>query len=54
MNNLFECLGVSEIDVLLIYCFDVLMEVDEVVEVFFELHKVGKVKYFGVLNFSFC
>lgn len=49
---MFECLGVNEIDVLLIYCLDVLMNVDEVVEVFFELYKVGKVKYFGVLNFS--
>ncbi|CAH8238387.1 aldo/keto reductase [Vibrio aestuarianus] len=52
VNNSLERLGVSEIDVLLIHRPDVLMEADEVAEAFSELHKVGKVKHFGVSNFS--
>ena len=39
-------------DVLLIHRPDVLMDADEVAEAFTELHKVGKVKHFGVSNFS--
>lgn len=52
VNNSLERLGISEIDVLLIHRPDVLMEADEVAEAFSELHKVGKVKHFGVSNFS--
>ncbi|BBM66488.1 oxidoreductase [Vibrio alfacsensis] len=52
VNNSLERLNVSEIDVLLIHRPDVLMEADEVAEAFAELHKVGKVKHFGVSNFT--
>ncbi|EKO3375984.1 aldo/keto reductase family oxidoreductase [Vibrio fluvialis] len=51
-NNSLERLRVNEIDVLLIHRPDVLMDADEVAEAFTELHKVGKVKHFGVSNFS--
>jgi len=52
VNNSLERLGVSDIDVLLIHRLDVLMDADEVAEAFNELHKVGKVKHFGVSNFT--
>lgn len=52
VNNSLERLRVNEIDVLLIHRSDVLMDADEVAEAFTELHKVGKVKHFGVSNFS--
>lgn len=52
VNNSLERLGVDELDVLLIHRPDALMEADEVAEAFNELHKVGKVKHFGVSNFS--
>ncbi len=52
VNNSLERLGVNEIDVLLIHRLDVLMNADEVAEAFNELHKVGKVKHFGVSNFT--
>ncbi|MGR4017168.1 aldo/keto reductase [Vibrio harveyi] len=52
VNNSLERLNVDEIDVLLIHRPDVLMDADEVAEAFSELHKVGKVKYFGVSNFT--
>ncbi|HHG3519557.1 aldo/keto reductase [Vibrio parahaemolyticus] len=52
VNNSLECLNVDEIDVLLIHRPDVLMDADEVAEAFTELHKVGKVKHFGVSNFT--
>lgn len=52
VNNSLRRLGVDEIDVLLIHRPDVLMNADEVAEAFTELHKVGKVKHFGVSNFS--
>ncbi len=52
VNNSLERLGVSEIDVLLIHRLDVLLDADEVAEAFAELHKVGKVKHFGVSNFT--
>ncbi|HIF5951859.1 TPA: aldo/keto reductase [Vibrio parahaemolyticus] len=51
VNNSLERLNVDEIDVLLIHRPDVLMDADEVAEAFTELHKVGKVKHFGVSNF---
>ncbi|MFV8407839.1 aldo/keto reductase [Vibrio harveyi] len=52
VNNSLERLNVDEIDVLLIHRPDVLMDADEVAEAFSELHKVGKVKHFGVSNFA--
>ncbi|WP_407558366.1 aldo/keto reductase [Vibrio parahaemolyticus] len=52
VNNSLERLNVDEIDVLLIHRPDVLMDADEVAEAFTELHKVGKVKHFGVSNFT--
>ncbi|MBY8083478.1 aldo/keto reductase family oxidoreductase [Vibrio fluvialis] len=52
VNNSLERLRVNEIDVLLIHRPDVLMDADEVAEASTELHKVGKVKHFGVSNFS--
>ncbi|GAA5645892.1 aldo/keto reductase [Vibrio proteolyticus] len=52
VNNSLQRLGVDEIDVLLIHRPDELMNADEVAEAFTELHKVGKVKHFGVSNFS--
>jgi hypothetical protein len=38
------------IDILLLHRPDTLMEPDEVSEAFSELHKTGKVRYFGVCN----
>ncbi|RIW11570.1 aldo/keto reductase [Vibrio harveyi] len=52
VNNSLARLNVDEIDVLLIHRPDVLMDADEVAEAFSELHKVGKVKHFGVSNFT--
>ncbi|PFG58388.1 putative oxidoreductase [Vibrio sp. ES.051] len=52
VNNSLERLNVNEIDVLLIHRPDVLMDADEVAAAFSELHKVGKVKHFGVSNFT--
>ncbi|MGD8171943.1 aldo/keto reductase [Vibrio sp. TRT 21S02] len=52
VNNSLERLGVEQIDVLLIHRPDVLMDADEVAEAFSELNKVGKVKHFGVSNFT--
>ncbi|GAB2643243.1 aldo/keto reductase [Vibrio panuliri] len=52
VNNSLSRLGVEQIDLLLIHRPDVLMDADEVAEAFAELHKVGKVKHFGVSNFS--
>lgn len=54
VNNSLERLNVDEIDVLLIHRPGVLMDADEVAEAFSELHKVGKVKHFGVSNFTPC
>ncbi|HHB1585615.1 TPA: aldo/keto reductase family oxidoreductase [Vibrio metschnikovii] len=52
VNHSLQRLGVNEIDVLLFHRPDALMNADEVAEVFSDLHKVGKVKHFGVSNFS--
>lgn len=40
------------LDLLLIHRPDPLMDADEVAEAFTQLHKSGKVKYFGVSNFT--
>ncbi|CAH0529703.1 aldo/keto reductase [Vibrio hippocampi] len=52
VDNSLQRLGVSELDVLLIHRPDALMNADEVANAFTELQKVGKVKHFGVSNFS--
>lgn len=52
VDNSLQRLGVSEVDVLLIHRPDALMDADEVAGAFAELHKVGKVKHFGVSNFT--
>ncbi len=52
VNNSLQHLGVDELDVLLIHRPDALMNADEVAEAFEQLHKVGKVKHFGVSNFT--
>ncbi|CAM3082752.1 aldo/keto reductase [Vibrio neptunius] len=52
VNNSLERLNIDQIDVLLIHRPDVLMDADEVADAFSELHKVGKVKHFGVSNFT--
>jgi predicted oxidoreductase len=52
VNNSLQNLGVDELDVLLIHRPDALMNADEVAEAFEQLHKVGKVKHFGVSNFT--
>ena len=51
VNNSLSRLGVEHIDLLLIHRPDALMDAEEVAEAFAELHKVGKVKHFGVSNF---
>jgi len=45
-------LGIDHLDILLIHRPDVLMETDEIAEAFDVLHAAGKVRYFGVSNFS--
>lgn len=52
VDNSLQRLGVSELDVLLIHRPDVLMDADEVADAFNELYKIGKVKHFGVSNFT--
>ncbi len=45
-------MGIDTIDVLLIHRPDVLMDADEVAEAFAQLKRAGKVKHFGVSNFT--
>ncbi len=45
-------LGTEYLDVLLIHRPDFLMNADEIAEAFFKLKQEGKVKYFGVSNFT--
>ncbi|MBV7314465.1 aldo/keto reductase [Shewanella sp. NIFS-20-20] len=45
-------MGIDEIDLLLIHRPDLLMNADEVADAFAQLHQQGKVKQFGVSNFS--
>lgn len=52
VNNSLSRLNISEIDVLLIHRLDVLMNADEVADTFNQLQKEGKVKHFGVSNFT--
>ncbi|MFH0266589.1 aldo/keto reductase [Vibrio rumoiensis] len=52
VNNSLARLQVEDIDVLLIHRPDALMDADEVAETFAELKQAGKVKHFGVSNFT--
>ncbi|MDD9194262.1 aldo/keto reductase family oxidoreductase [Aliivibrio sp. S3MY1] len=52
VNNSLSRLNISEIDLLLIHRLDVLMDADEVADTFNQLQKEGKVKHFGVSNFT--
>lgn len=52
VDNSLARLGVEQIDVLLIHRPDALMDADEVAQAFSDLQKVGKVKHFGVSNFT--
>lgn len=52
VNNALTRLNITEIDVLLIHRLDVLMNADEVADTFNQLQKEGKVKHFGVSNFT--
>jgi len=45
-------LGIEQLDILLLHRPDPLMEPDEVARAFEALHQAGKVRYFGVSNFS--
>lgn len=47
-----ERLGVETIDIYQLHRPDLLMDPEEVCEAFEELHRAGKVRYFGVSNFS--
>ncbi|SJL84074.1 aldo/keto reductase [Vibrio palustris] len=52
VENSLRLLGVDKLDVLLIHRPDVLMDADEVADVFHHLHQSGKVGAFGVSNFE--
>lgn len=52
VDNSLARLNIEQIDVLLIHRPDALMDADEVSNAFNELYKVGKVKHFGVSNFT--
>lgn len=45
-------LAVEHLDLLLIHRPDPLMDADEVAEAFLQLHQAGKVRHFGVSNFT--
>lgn len=45
-------LGIEQMDILLLHRPDPLIEPDEVAQAFSALHRAGKVRYFGVSNFS--
>lgn len=51
-ENSLRRLGVEQLDVLLVHRPDFLMDADQVAEAFAELKQSGKVKYFGVSNFT--
>jgi len=51
-DNSLKRLGVEQLDALLVHRPDFLMDVDVVAETFTELKAAGKVKHFGVSNFS--
>ena len=45
-------LAINHLDLLLIHRPDPLMDADEVAEAFLQLHQSGKVRHFGVSNFT--
>ena len=51
-ENSLQRLGVEQLDVLLVHRPDFLMDADQVAEAFAELKQSGKVKHFGVSNFT--
>lgn len=51
-ENSLARLGVDQLDALLVHRPDFLMDVDQVAEAFSELKRSGKVKHFGVSNFT--
>ncbi|HEY7866980.1 MAG TPA: aldo/keto reductase, partial [Psychromonas sp.] len=51
-ENSLRRLGVEQLDALLVHRPDFLMDADQVAEAFHELKLSGKVKYFGVSNFT--
>jgi len=51
-ENSLTRLGIDCLDTLLVHRPDFLMNADEVAEAFLQLHSSGKVKHFGVSNFS--
>lgn len=51
-DNSLHRLGVEQLDTLLVHRPDFLMDADQVAEAFTELRQSGKVKYFGVSNFT--
>lgn len=51
-ENSLQRLGVEQLDALLVHRPDFLMDADQVAEAFTELKQSGKVKHFGVSNFT--
>ena len=51
-NNSLRRLGVEQLDTLLVHRPDFLMDADQVADAFSELKQSGKVKHFGVSNFT--
>ena len=51
-ENSLSRLGIEQLDVLLVHRPDFLMDADQVAEAFAELKQSGKVKHFGVSNFT--
>ncbi|GAA5193254.1 aldo/keto reductase family oxidoreductase [Ferrimonas gelatinilytica] len=52
VENSLRNLGTDHLDLLLIHRPDPLMDADEVASVFEQLHREGKVRFFGVSNFT--
>ncbi len=52
VNNSLRNLNTDYLDVLLIHRPDLLLDINEIAETFFDLKKSGKVLHFGVSNFS--
>lgn len=52
VENSLEKLHTDYLDLLLIHRPDPMMKYEEIAEAFFQLNKEGKVRYFGVSNFS--
>ena len=51
-ENSLQRLGVEQLDALLVHRPDFLMDADQVAEAFLQLKESGKVKHFGVSNFT--